>query len=171
MVSFTDDHTRVATVYFMKHKSGVVDKFSEFHGRLRSGKYDGRMKRYLREHQIHHDITDPHTPEQNGVAERLNRTIIEKARAMVAHAGLHKKYWAEGVNTALYIYNRVASSALRFKMSPYQAWYGRTPDLCHLHVFVCLAYAHVVTHAGSWMTSQRSYDLLVSVMVREAIIC
>ena len=119
----------------MKHKSEVVDKFSEFHakvvgesgeqiGRLRSdggGEYDGKMKRYLREHQIHHEITDPHTPKQNGVAERLNRTIIEKARAMVAHAGLHKKYWAEGVNTALYIYNRVASSALSFKMSPYQA--------------------------------------------------
>ena len=96
-------------------------------------------------HQIHHEITDPHTPEQNGVAERLNRTIIEKARAMVAHAGLHKKYWAEGVNTALYIYNHVASSALSFKMSPYQAWYGRTPDLSHLRVFGCLAYAHVVT--------------------------
>ena len=103
------------------------------------------MRRYLREHQIHHEITDPHTPEQNGVAERLNRTIIEKAPAMVAHAGLHKKYWADGVNTALYIYNRVASSALSFKMSPYQAWYGRTPDLSQLRVFGCLAYAHVVT--------------------------
>ena len=52
---------------------------------------------------------------------------------MVAHTGLHKKYWAEGVNIAL--------SALSFKMSPYQAWYGRTPDLSHLRVFGCLAYA------------------------------
>ena len=103
------------------------------------------MKQYLRKHQIHHEITDPHTPEQNGVAARLNHTIIEKAPAMVAHMGLHKKYWAEVVNTALYIYNRVVSSALSFKMSPCQAWYDRTPDLSHLRVFGCLAYAHVVT--------------------------
>ena len=81
---------------------------------------------------------------------------------MVAYAGLHKKYWVEGVNTALYIYNHVASSALSFKMSPYQAWYGRTAAW-HMHMW-----SH---KAGSWMTSHRSYDLLVSDTVPEAIAC
>ena len=52
---------------------------------------------YLESRHIQHQTTVPHTPEQNGVAERVNRTLLEKARSMIAHADLPKSYWAEAV--------------------------------------------------------------------------
>ena len=91
---------------------------------------------------IHHELTVPHTPEQNGVAERMNRTLMESARSMMSHAGLPDSYWAEAVATAAYITNRTSTTALE-KMTPYEQWYGRNPDLSNLRVFGCVAYAHI----------------------------
>ena len=60
---------------------------------------------------IVHQFTNPYTPEQNGVSERLNRTLIESGKSMLFHAGLPLSFWAEAVNTATYLHNR--SSTLR----------------------------------------------------------
>ncbi|MCG8622681.1 MAG: integrase core domain-containing protein, partial [Proteobacteria bacterium] len=58
---------------------------------------------YLTLKGIEHQLTVPHSPQQNGVAERLNRTLMESARAMLSHANLLKKLWAEAVATAAYL--------------------------------------------------------------------
>lgn len=87
-------------------------------------------------------MTVPHTPQQNGVAERKNRTLIEAARSMLSHAKLPKMYWAEAVATAAYIQNRLPTSVLK-KATPYQRWNGKKPDMSHMKVFGCVAYAHV----------------------------
>ena len=92
---------------------------------------------------IRHKLTVPHSPEQNGVAERMNRTLMETARSMIAHAGLSDCYWAEAVATAVYLRNCVPTMAFNKKITPYERWYGRKPDLSHLKVFGCMAYAHV----------------------------
>ena len=63
----------------------------------------GEFKTYLKSKGIRHELTVPHTPEQNGVAERMNRTLMESPRSMIAHVGLSDKYWAEAVATAAYI--------------------------------------------------------------------
>ena len=78
----------------------------------------------------------------NGLAERMNRTILEKAKCMCVHAGLPYSLWAEAANTATYVYNRVPNAPLKGK-SPHEMWYGRKPDLSNLKVFGCVAYALV----------------------------
>ena len=91
---------------------------------------------------IRHELTVPKTPEQNGVAERLNRTLVEMARSMLLDAKLPKKFWAEAVSTAVYLKNRSPSKPLQ-DMTPYEAWHSRKPNVRHLRVFGCDTYAHV----------------------------
>ena len=62
---------------------------------------------------------------------------------MIAHAGLPNVYWAEAVATAAYLRNRTTTSALKTDATPYELWYGRKPDISHLRVFGCVAYAHI----------------------------
>ena len=157
-VTFIDDYSRCCRVYFMRHKSEVFGKFKEFEaattndsgeqiGTLRSdngGEYvSSEFEAYLKSKGIHHELTVPHSPEQNGVAERMNRTLMESARSMIAHAGLPNCYWAEAVATAAYLRNRVPTVAFKEKTTPYEQWYGRKPNLGHLKVFGCMAYAHI----------------------------
>ena len=99
----------------MNSKSGVFEKFKEFEaiatneseqciGTLRtdnSGEYVSKeFEAYLKSKGIKHQLTTAYTPEQNGVAERMNRTIMESARAMLSHANVPGSFWAEAVATA-----------------------------------------------------------------------
>ena len=86
--------------------------------------------------------TTPYTPQKNGVAERMNRTLMEKARSMLSGTGLGQEFWAEAVETACYLVNRSPSSALEDK-NPHEVWTGKKPSLSHLRVFGCDAYVHV----------------------------
>ena len=148
-VTFIDDYSRCCAVYFLKQKSEVFDKFKKFEaevtnkcghsiGTLRTdngGEYlSKKFQDFLESKGITHELTMPHTPEQNGVAERMNRTLQESARAMLAHAGLPHGYWAEAVAAAAYLRNRVTTSPLGDK-TPYEMWYGKRPDVSHLRVF------------------------------------
>ena len=157
-VTFIDDFSRCCAVYFLKQKSEVFEKFKEFEAiatnecgqsiaTLRTdngGEYLSReFQAYLKSKGIRHELTIAHTPEQNGVAERMNRTLVESARAMIAHAGLSNNYWAEAVATAAYLRNRTTTSALKEEKTPYEKWYERKPDISHLKVFGCVAYAHI----------------------------
>ena len=157
-VTFIDDYSRCCAVYFLRHKSEVLDKFKEFEavttnecdqriGILRTdngGEYlSAEFEAYLKSKGIRHQLTVPYSPEQNGVAERMNRTLIESARSMIAHAGLPNSYWAEAVAAAAYVRNRTPSNAIEEHMTPYERWYGRKPNVSHLRVFGCTAYAYV----------------------------
>lgn len=75
-----------------------------------------------------------YTPEQNGRAERENRTLVEAARTMILAKGLPKKLWAEAINTAAYILNRASKEELKNK-SPYEMWHGSRASISHLRVF------------------------------------
>ena len=86
--------------------------------------------------------TTPYTPQQNGVAEIMNRTLMEKARSMLSGTGLGQEFWAEVVETAYYLVNRSPSSALEDK-TPHEVWNGKKPSISHLRVFGCDAYVHV----------------------------
>ena len=108
------------------------------------GEYlSNEFKIYLKSKGIHHELTVPHCPEQNGVAERMNRTLMEMARSMMAHAGLPDKYWAEAVEAAAYIRNRTSTSSIKGSKTPYEVWSGKKPNIEHLKVFGCMAYSHV----------------------------
>lgn len=156
-LTFVDDFTRKVFVFFIKDKSEVAEIFEEFRSRmerqtskkirtLRSDngrEYVNRaMDQNLRRLGIRHQKMIPYTPEQNRLANRMNRTIVERAKAMLFDAGLPKVYWAEAVATATYLINRSPAAGLKGK-TPEEAWTGQRPDLKHLRVFGCKPYIHV----------------------------
>ena len=157
-VTFIDDYTHCCAVYFLKYKSEVLEKFRDFEalvtnqsglkiGTLRTdngGEYvSGEFEAYLKSKGIHHQLTVPHSPQQNGVAERMNRTVVESARSLIAHAGVPNGYWAEAVATAVYIRNRTPTSSIKQRVTPVELWSGKKPDVSHFKVFGCMAYAHI----------------------------
>ena len=86
-----------------------------------------------------HEVTVPDSPEMNGLAERMNRTILVKAKCMCSHADLLKSLWAETASTAWYVHNRLPNAPLKYK-SHHDVWYIRKPYLSNLRVFGCVAY-------------------------------
>ena len=85
-----------------------------------------------------------YTPQQNGLAERMNRTILERVRCMLSSLGLSKVFWVEAVETVVHLISRSPSSALQFK-TPQEKWTGKAVDYQHLKVFGCTAYVHTKT--------------------------
>ena len=156
--TFIDDYSHCVSVYFLKHKSEVLSKFKEFESivtnesgerivRLRTdngGEYVSTdFQEYLKSKGIQHELTVPYSPQQNGIAERMNRTLMESARSMMLHANLPNRFWAEAIATAAYLRNRSATAALEDGVTPYEKWHDRKPNLKHLRVFGCAAFAHV----------------------------
>ncbi len=156
-LTLMDDFTHYTWVFPLKTKDQVFQKFKDWQREvenlsgkrvitLRSdngGEYTShRFKEHLKACGVRHEFSIPGTPEQNGVAERLNRTLVEATRSMLLDADLPQQYWAEAVNTATYLRNRSPTTAVK-GMTPYQAWHGRKPGVKHLRVFGCEAYAHV----------------------------
>eukprot|EP00253_Pinus_taeda_P033574 PITA_33574 len=86
--------------------------------------------------------TTPYTPKQNGVVERMSKTLMERARSMLSGAGLGQEFWAEVVQKACYLVNKSPSSVLEDK-TPQKVWNGKKPSLSHPRVFGCDAYVHV----------------------------
>lgn len=154
---FVDDYSRMSFIYFMKEKSEVFKFFREFKSLVEKqkqtyikvlrtdngGEFCSKgMEDYLKEHGILHQKTNPYTPEQNGMSERNNRTIVEKARCLLYDAKLEKKFWAEAASTAVYLKNRSIASGLKDK-TPYEVWYGKKPKMSHLRIFVSPVMVHV----------------------------
>ena len=100
-----------------------------------------KMKKVMLKNGYVHQTTVLYNPEQNGTAERMNRSLLEKARCMMYEANLSKKFWAEAANTAVYLVN--VSPATSTGKTPEEVWSGKAPDLSHLRVFGCLAYNYI----------------------------
>ncbi|GKV14795.1 hypothetical protein SLEP1_g25613 [Rubroshorea leprosula] len=103
---------------------------------------------YCSKHGIRHEKTIPGTPQHNGVAERMNRTIVEKVRCMLRMATLPKPFWGEAVNTTVYLINRSPSVPLNFEILE-KAWTGKDVGYSHLRVFGCKAFMHVLKEQRS----------------------
>ena len=100
------------------------------------GEYlSNNFKQYLKDNGIHQELTVAHTLQQNGVAERMNRTLFDLVRSMLHHKSIEKRFWAEALATAVYTRNRVTSRALPDNITPHHIWHGKTPDLSHMRVF------------------------------------
>ena len=87
-------------------------------------------------------MTCAYTPQQNGVEEHMNRTVMEKVRCLLNESGLEERFWAEVVATAVYIINRTPSSANDYNI-PEEVWLGKTPGYRHLRRFGCFVYVHI----------------------------
>lgn len=153
-VTFTDDYTRWCEVHFIKRKNEVLKAFKEFkaHAENLCGEKikflqsdngrefcNGEFDAYLQREGIRRRLTTPYTPQQNGVAERKNRTLIDMARCLLFQTNLQTSFWAEAVHTANYIRNRCTTRSINGK-TPYEAWFGKTPDLRHLRIIGTKAY-------------------------------
>nr|CAD41912.2 OSJNBa0033G05.13 [Oryza sativa Japonica Group] len=156
MMTIVDDYSRKVWPYFLKHKYQAFNVFKEWktmverqtERKVKILRTDNGMefcskifKSYCKSEGIVRHYTVPHTPQQNGVAERMNRIIISKARCMLSNAGLPKQFWAEAVSTACYLINRSPSYAN--KKTPIEVWSGSPANYSDLKVFGCTAYAHV----------------------------
>ena len=156
--TFIDDHSRQAVVYFLRSKDQFVSalekylawgetqtsqKLKALHSD-RGGEYvAGTVIKMLEEKGIERHLTMPGSPQQNGKAERFNRTIMDKAMAMVHAAGLTAGFWEYAVNAAVHIYNRTPTRTLGWR-TPFELWNsGQIPDVSHLRIFGCLGYMHV----------------------------
>ena len=94
-----------------------------------------KFRTYLIQNGIRHELTVPYTPQQNGTAERMNRTIFDLTRSLLHHKNLPLKFWGEAAITAIYVRNRVVSQGLPPKVTPFHLWFGRKPDISHLRIF------------------------------------
>ena len=154
---FVDDFTRMMWVYILQNKSEAFSCFIKF--KVFVEKQSGLSLKTLRtdrgkeftsnefmnfcnQNGIKKQLTVRRTPQQNGVAERKNRTIVEMARSMLKGKNLPNEFWAEAVNTAVYILNRSPTKAVQ-NMTPYEAWFKRKPQVNNLKVFGCVCYYHI----------------------------
>jgi hypothetical protein len=157
-VTFIDDKSRTVFVYILTKKSEVLAKFKEFEAYVTNltgfsikilqsdngGEYIGtEYKKFCAGKGIKQQMSAPNTPEQNGIAERWNRTLVEMARCMLHHSGLDYAFWGEAIMTAAYLRNRSPTAALGGKMTPWEVFTSQKPDLSHLRTFGCVAYAHI----------------------------
>lgn len=139
-VTFIDDKSKWCEVYFMKKKSEVPEKSKEYKAMVEKG--TGRkikkvrsdngleyvshyLDDFLKKEGIKHELTVAYTPQQNGVAERKNRTLVEMARCMMLQSGISGGFWAEAILTANHIRNRCPSRSLNGEI-PFKIWTGRT---------------------------------------------
>lgn len=174
-LTFIDDASRKTWVYFLKSKGEVFEKFKRFHAMverqtgkllkcLRSdndGEYtSNEFKKYWSQHGIRHERTEPGTSQHNGVAERMNRTIMEKVRSMLRMAKLPKSFWGEAVLTACYLINRSLSVPLESDI-PERVWSGKKISYSHLKVFGCKAFMHIPKEQRSKLDSKATPCIFV----------
>ncbi|RVX10668.1 Retrovirus-related Pol polyprotein from transposon TNT 1-94 [Vitis vinifera] len=161
-VTFVDDHTRVTWVFLMKKKSEVREIFENFNNMVQTQfqakiqvlrtdnareYYHNILGSYLLENGIVHQSSCIDTPQQNGVAERKNRHLMEVARSLMIASNVPKQLWGEAALTATYLINRMPSRILQFK-TPCQILLAAYPSAriissIPIKVFGCTAFVHI----------------------------
>ncbi|OAJ38664.1 hypothetical protein BDEG_22572 [Batrachochytrium dendrobatidis JEL423] len=150
-----DDYSRYSHLYPMISKDQTFQRFKEHVAAVELSKglpvrairtdnggefTSSAFQQFLKLKGIAVQRTTPYTPQQNGVAERKNRTIVSAVRAMFAGCKLGREFWAEAAMTAVYLQNRSPNKALS-QRTPYELWTGELPKVMHLRTFGCAAYA------------------------------
>ncbi|GJZ19999.1 retrotransposon protein, putative, ty1-copia subclass [Tanacetum coccineum] len=151
-VTFTDDFSRYGYVYLLKHKHEVFETFKVFQKEVenqlgktikslrsdRGGEYMSQeFLDHLKEHGIIAHRTPPYTPQNNGVSERRNRTLLDMVRSMMSQTTLPKSFWDYALETAARILNMVPTK--KVDKTPYEIWHGQAPKLSYLKVWGCEA--------------------------------
>jgi len=146
-----DDFSRMTFLYLLKSKDQAFDRFVSFKRQVermidrkikcirtdRGEEFvNQKMIDFCDNHGIRRQYSAPHTPQQNGVVERKNRTIQEMARTLLNDSGLSEKHWTFAVHTAVYIINRCLLRPHE-KRVPYELWFKQKPTVSFFKVFGC----------------------------------
>ena len=141
----------------MKNKDEVFRKIKEFKALIKNHTEkkiktlrsdNGReftsneFKELCKEARIKRELSTPYNPQQNGVAERKNRTIMEAAKAMLHDQDLPMHLWVEAARTAVYVQNHTPHRVLKNK-TPEEVFSGKKPEVNHLRIFSCPVYIHI----------------------------
>jgi hypothetical protein len=174
LLTFLDEYSSLATVRTTKTREAVPAIIQETltllenqtGARVQSVQTDRGgefMKESLREWYrskgIQHDTSAPYTPQQNGHAERLNRTLLDRVRAMLVENELKPTLWEEAVQAAVILYNRSPSAGK--SATPWQLFFGVVPDVSMLRVFGSPAYVTIPQHERSKLSPQARSGVLV----------
>jgi len=158
-MAITDDFSSYRTVAFLASKSAEATSkvFKAYHKeaehqtrrklkriRLDMGRewFNNTWEQYRNDEGLIFEFTTPYAHQQNGVAEKGMQTILEAARSILAESGLPTKYWADAIQTVVYVKNFLPSPRQPNKI-PAELWHGQRQDVSHLHPFGCMAYAHI----------------------------
>ncbi|CAJ2648156.1 unnamed protein product [Trifolium pratense] len=156
-ITFTDDYSRKTWTYFLQEKSSAFDVFKRFKSLVenesscsiqclrtdRGGEYtSNEFNEFCSTHGVKRQLTTAYTPQQNGVSERKNRTILNMVRSIISARNVPKKFWPEAVNWATYVINRCPTHAIK-DITPEEAWSGIKPYVHHFRVFGCIAHVHI----------------------------
>ena len=155
-VTFIDDHSRKTWVYLLKTKDQVLEVFKQFLSLVErqtgkklkcirtdnGGEYTGPFHAYCKKHGIRHQTTPPKTPQLNGLAERMNRTLMERVRCILSHAKLPNIFWGEAILAVAHVLNLSPCVPLQ-QDTPERVWSRKDVSYDHLRVFGCKAFVHV----------------------------
>lgn len=154
-ITILDDFSHHCEVYIMKFKSEAAEIIKNYINRVENlhdskvatiksdngGEYVA-LKNWCLKKGINMDFSPAYSPQNNGKAERLNRTLCDKTRALLFDSGVDKKLWPEALRVAAYVTNRSPTTSL--KITPYEKWTGRKPNLRNLRIFGSTAYIKVL---------------------------
>ena len=156
-ISFIDDFSRKVWVYFLTEKSEAFYTFKRFKNLVeketgvylsglrtdRGGEFtSNEFNNFCNEHGIRRQLTAAYTPQQNGVAERKNRTIMNMVRSMLNEKKFPKNFWPEAVNWSVHLLNRSPTLAVK-NVTPEEAWSHIKPSVSYFRIFGCTAYVHI----------------------------
>ncbi|KAJ9535808.1 hypothetical protein OSB04_un001040 [Centaurea solstitialis] len=150
-ITFCDDFSRFLYVYLLHSKDQAFEAFKIYKAEAenqkekrikilrldRGGEYfNHKFDTFCEENGIKHERTSPFTPQQNGLAEQKNQTLVEMVNCMLNQSGLPINLWGESLLTACHIHNRITSHVI--PTSSYELWKGRKPDLDYFRVWAVL---------------------------------
>lgn len=153
-VLFKDEFSTYRIIYFVKTKDEVFDCVRKCYARITaetnkvvkelvsdcgSELISKRTQEFLLSKSVIHTVAAPYTPQQNGLIERDNRTVIEAGRTMLFHRKLPEKLWGEAVNTAVYLLNR-SVNVISGNETPFERYFGNKPNCGHLRIFGSIAF-------------------------------
>lgn len=167
-VTFIDDYSRFTWLYLLHSKDELFSVFKIFHSHVKTqfssnikifrsdngGEYMSHaFQEFLQTNGITSQRSCPATPQQNGVAERKNRHLLDVVRTLLLESCVPSRFWCEALSTAVHLINRLPSPSLNH-VSPFTRLFGRKPKYSDLRIFGCVCYVHLPPQERTKLSAQ-----------------
>ena len=178
VITIVDDFSRYNWAYLVKRRTDFSEVFNKWIVMAerqsgmklkvlrsdRGGEYmSWSFQMNLQRKGILHQSTVPYNPQQNGVAERLNRTLMDGSRSLLSQSGLRERWWGDALLYTSWCRNRMTHAALQHRMTPYERWHGDKADISLARVFGCMTQVLVPAHKVSKTGSRAEWAMFVGI--------